>query len=408
VSDPFIGRTLGGRYEVLARLGVGGVGVVYQGRRVQLDRQVVIRVLPQSAAPSPEWRRRFEREARALSALAHPNIVPVTDFGIDGGVPYLVRELLQEKTLADLINEGPVSPARALDIVGQTLRALAFAHSQGIVHRDLKPANIFLQALPDHGDHLRLVDLGMAKFLEGASSPGPVENLSRGGVVLGTPSYLAPEQIKAERVDARADIYAAGVILFQLLAGRLPYVADTPEGVMEAHVSEPVPSLAKVRPDLSIARLLQPVINRALAKKPADRYPQALWMLSALEAIDGGSRAAPASAELAPTLKDLPPVRSARQALEPPTLKQLPPVPSARRAREPRSRPWRTAIALAVLAAAVTTGVTFLRRHRAPPVESEKPIAAQAPAPNLQTTPTPPAKAPAQPPPPTTAATAQT
>ena len=316
VPDPFIGRTLNGRYEVLARLGVGGVGVVYQGRQVQLDRLVAIKVLQQSAAASPEWRRRFEREARVLSALAHPNIVPITDFGIDGGVPYLVMELLQGKTLADLINEGPVSPARALDIVGQTLRGLAFAHRQAIAHRDLKPANIFLQALPDHADHVRLLDFGMAKFLEGASSPSPAENLSRVGVVFGTPSYMAPEQAKAERVDTRADIYAAGVILFQLLAGRLPYVADTPEGVMEAHVLEPVPSLAEVRPDLAIARLVQPVIDRAMAKKPAERYPQALWMLSALEALDGGSRAAATSAGLAPTptLKDLPPVRSARRA----------------------------------------------------------------------------------------------
>ena len=113
--------------------------------------------------------------------------------------------------------------------------------------------------------------------------------------MFGTPSYLAPEQVKAERVDTRADIYAAGVILFQLLAGRLPYVADTPEGVMEAHVREPVPSLAEVRPDLAIARRVQPVIDRAMAKKPADRYPQALWMLSALEALEGGARGAAAS-----------------------------------------------------------------------------------------------------------------
>ena len=335
VPDPFIGRTLNGRYDVLARLGAGGVGVVYQGRQVPLDRMVAIKVLQQSAAASPEWRGRFEREARVLSALAHPNVVTVTDFGIDGDVPYLVMELLQGKTLADLINEGPLSPARALDIVRQTLRGLAFAHGRGIAHRDLKPANIFLQALPDHADHVRLLDFGMAKFLEGTSSPGLAENLSLAGVVFGTPSYMAPEQAKAERVDTRADIYAAGAILFQLLAGRLPYVADTPEGIMEAHVREPVPSLAEARPDLSIARLVQPVIDRAMAKKPAARYPQALWMLSALEALDGGSGAAAASAELAPTLKDLPPVRRARRAPEPPTLKDLPPVRRARRAPEP-------------------------------------------------------------------------
>src|SRR6185369_1360575 len=129
--------------------------MVYQGRQVQLDRLVAIKVLQQSAAASPEWRRRFEREARALSALAHPNVVTVTDFGIDDDVPYLVMELLEGKTLAELIDEGPVTPARALDIVGQTLRGLAAAHGKGIVHRDLKPANIFLQALPDQADHVR-------------------------------------------------------------------------------------------------------------------------------------------------------------------------------------------------------------------------------------------------------------
>jgi hypothetical protein len=191
---------------------------------------------------------------------------------------------------------------------------------------------------------------------------------------------------------------------------------------MQAHVSEPVPSLAEVRPELSIARLVQPVIDRAMAKKPAGRYPQALWMLSALEALDGGSDAAAARADLAPTLKNLPPVRSTRRAPEPPTLKDLPPVPSARRAAEPptlkdlppvpsaraarapRAQPWRTAIALVVLAAAVATGVTFLRRQRGPLVESAKPVAAQAPAPTPHATPTPPAHAP----PPAAAAATQT
>jgi hypothetical protein len=390
VPDPFIGRTLSGRYEVLARLGVGSVGVVYQGRQVQRDRLVAIKVLHQSATASPEWRRRFEREARVVSALAHPNVVTLTDFGIDGDVAYLVMELLQGKTLAELSNEGPLSEARALDIVRQTLRGLAFAHRQAIAHRNLTPANIFLQALPDHADHVRLLDFGMANLLEDAKSPGEAD--SRVGVVFGTPSYLAPEQVKAERVDTRADIYAAGVILFELLAGRPPYVADTPEGVMEAHVSEPVPSLADVQPDLAIARLVQPVIDRAMAKKPAARYPQALWMLSALEALDGGSGAAATSADLGPQLKDLPPVR--RRAPEPSTLREPPRRPSA---RAPRARPWRTAAALAMVAAAVVAGVTLLRRQRGPLVESPEPVAAPAPAQTPRVTPTPPAPAPEPP-----------
>ena len=402
VPDPLIGRTLDGRYEVLARLGAGSASVVYQGQHVQLNRPVAIKLLPQSAAASPEWRRRFEREARALSALAHPNVVPLTAFGIDGGVPYLVMELLTGKTLAELIGEGPVTPARALDIVRQMLRGLSAAHDQAIAHRDLKPANIFLQALPDHADHVRLLDFGMAKFLEGVSSPSVAESQPRVGGVSGTPLYMSPEQAKAERVDTRADIYAAGAILFHLLAGRPPYVADTPEGVLEAHVSEPVPSLVKLRPELPIARRVQAVIDRAMAKKPADRYPKAMWMLSALEAIDGASPAAAANAEPAPTLKALPPV-SARRDREPPTLKQLSPV-SARRARQVGWPPRRTAMALVVLAASVTTGVTFLRRHRGPPVERAEPVAAQVPAPSPQV-PTAPA---AQPPPPTTAAAMQT
>jgi hypothetical protein len=376
VPDPFIGRTLNGRYEVLARLGGGG-GAVYRGRQVQLDRLVALKLLPQStaAAASPAWRRRFEREARGLSGLAHPNLVPVRDVGIDSGLPYLVMELLEGKTLADLIDEGPVSPARALDIVGQTLRGLAHAHRQGIAHGDLKPANIFLQSRPDHADHVRLLDFGTAAFLEGERAT----------------SYLAPEQIKAERVDTRADIYAAGAILFQLLAGRPPYVADTPEEVKEAHVFEPVPSIAEVRPDLSIARLVQPVLERAMAKRPAERYPQALWMLSALEALDGQSRAGTTGAELDPTLKDFSSARTAREAPEPTTVKDLSRLPGA---GAPRSRAWRTAIALSLLAAAVGGGVMFLRRHPGPLVESAAPVAAQAPAPEPQPTPPPPGPAP--------------
>ena len=182
-SDPLIGRKLDGRYEVLERLGAGGAGVVYRGLQVQLGRFVAIKVLHEETAASPEWRRRFEREARALSVLAHPNVVPVTDSGIDGGVPFLVMELLQGKTLGDLIKEGPVPLWRALNIARQTLRGLAFAHGQGIVHWDLKPTNVFLQALPDQDDHVRLLDFGMVKFLE-SSSARTAADLTRAGAVI--------------------------------------------------------------------------------------------------------------------------------------------------------------------------------------------------------------------------------
>src|SRR6188768_579097 len=192
---------LDGRYEVLGRLGEGGVGVVYRGRQVQLNRFVAIKVLHQDAAVIPEWRRRFEREARALSALAHPNVVPVTDSGIDRGVPYLVMELLQGKTLDDLIKEGPLPLWRALEIARQTLRGVAFAHGKGIVHRDLKPANVFLQSLPDQDDHVRLLDFGMAKFLDGTSARSMADTVTRVGAVFGSVAYMSPEQVKAAPSD---------------------------------------------------------------------------------------------------------------------------------------------------------------------------------------------------------------
>jgi serine/threonine-protein kinase len=284
-ADPLIGRKLDGRYEVLGRLGEGGVGVVYKGRQTQLGRLVAIKVLHQDAAAMGEWRKRFEREARALSALAHPNIVSVTDSGIDRGVPFLVMELLQGKTLAELIKEGPLPLWRALDIGRQLLRGLAFAHSKAIVHRDLKPANVFLQVLPDQADHVRLLDFGMAKFLDGSSARNVGETLTRVGAVFGTPAYMSPEQAKGGTADKRTDVYAAGALLFELLGGRRPFPQDTYEGVVMAHLTQPVPSLAKLRPELTVAPSFQPLLERAMAKKPASRFKDAAALLAALDAV---------------------------------------------------------------------------------------------------------------------------
>ena len=284
--DPLIGRKLDGRYEVVSRLGEGGVGVVYRGRQTKLGRFVAIKVLHQDAAAVPEWRKRFEREARALSTLAHPNVVSVTDSGIDGGVSFLVMELLQGKTLSDLIKEGPLPLWRSLDIARQLLRGLSFAHGKGIVHRDLKPANVFLQALPDQADHVRLLDFGMAKFLDESSSKNPAaDTLTRAGIVFGTPAYMSPEQAKGAASDARTDVYAAGVVLFELLAGRRPFVDPTYEGIVMEHLTQPVPQLAKVQTGFAAAPLFQPLVDKAMAKRPAARYKDAAAMLAALEAV---------------------------------------------------------------------------------------------------------------------------
>jgi predicted Ser/Thr protein kinase len=362
-TDPLIGRTLDGRYEVLGRLGEGGVGVVYRGRQTHLGRFVAIKVLHQDAAGIPEWRRRFEREAKALSALAHPNVVPVTDFGIDGGVPFLVMELLQGKTLGQLIKEGPLPLGRTLDIVRQTLRGLAFAHGKGIVHRDLKPANVFLQELPDQADHVRLLDFGMAKFLEGSGSRTVPENLTRAGIVFGTPAYMSPEQVKAGAVDARSDVYAAGILLFELLAGRRPFLADTYEGYLGAHLTQPVPALAKLRPKIPAARPFQALIERAMAKKPAERFADAGAMLAGLEAVMAKRQVAAAI------------VRSAGDREKP--------APDARNASPSGSRWGRRAIVVVTLAAGIGAAAAYLRHDRATPVE----IAAPPPEPQLEAAP---------------------
>jgi serine/threonine-protein kinase len=388
VPDPLLGRTLAGRYQVVGRLGEGGVGVVYRAKQEQLGRFVAIKVLHQDAAVIPEWRRRFEREARALSVLAHPNIVPVTDSGIDRGVPYLVMELLQGKTLGQLIKEGPLPLWRALDIARQTLRGLAFAHGKAIVHRDLKPANVFLQALPDQADHVRLLDFGMAKFLEGSSSRTMAENLTRVGVVFGTPAYMSPEQVKAAPVDARSDVYAAGVLLFELLAGQRPFNADSYEGYMGAHLTQPVPSLEKFRPGHASVPLLQPVVEKAMAKKAAARFKDAGAMLAALEA---------AIAKL-PTAATKDGRAEARRKPTPRPMRHI-------EARSSVSRFLRRAILMGALAAGLAVAaVVYLRGDGASPVETTPVKTAALPAPPPKLAP-PPRLAP--PPPPTPAPAAE-
>ncbi len=371
------------------RLGEGGAGVVYRARQAHLGRLVAIKVLHQETADSPEWRQRFEREARALSVLAHPNVVPVTDSGIDHGVPYLVMELLQGKTLGALVKEGPLPLWRALDIARQTLRGLAFAHGKGIVHRDLKPANVFLQALPDQEDHVRLLDFGMVKFLEGSSAR--TSELTRTGAIIGTPSYISPEQVKGAPADARTDVYAAGVLLFELLAGRRPFVADSAEGYIGAHLTQPVPSLAKVRPGIAGASMFQAVIERAMTKNPTGRFKDAAAMLAALE---------DASAKLPKAAL----IGASAQARRKTTLR-------AQSVARSGSRYWRHAIMLVALAGGIAAVEAYARRERAKPAEATalppqpprkaalpspkpapppKPALPAGPAPTASTTPPPP------------------
>jgi serine/threonine-protein kinase len=378
-ADPLIGRKLDGRYEVLERLGEGGAGVVYRGRQIHLGRFVAIKVLHQHTASSTEWRRRFQREAIALSVLAHPNVVPVTDFGVDDGVPFLVMELLEGQTLAALIKEGRLPFWRALEIARQTLRVLAFSHMKGVVHGDLKPSNVFLQALPDEADHVRLLDFGTAKFVASSSARDPAE-LTRAGVTIGTPAYMAPEQMKGAPTDPRTDVYAAGLVLFELLAGRRPFAADSPEGYLAAHLTAPVPSLAKVRPRVAHASLFQSVVEQAMAKKPAERFDDAYAMAVALEDLVARLPAAVVSGGSA----------EARR-------KTLPRAPSA---APSRSRVWPRVMLLVTLAVGIAAVREYLRHDGAKQVKTSP--APSLPSPQPEPPPAPPVKvqAPVDPEPP--------
>jgi serine/threonine-protein kinase len=376
-ADPLIGRKLDGRYEVLERLGEGGAGVVYRGRQIHLGRFVAIKVLHQHTASSTEWRRRFQQEAMALSVLAHPNVVPVTDFGVDNGLPYLVMELLEGRTLGALIKEGPLPFGRALEIARQTLRVLAFSHIKGVVHHDLKPTNVFLQALPDQADHVRLLDFGLAKFVEGSSARAPARP-TRPGVMIGTPAYMSPEQVKGAPTDETTDVYAAGVVLFELLAGRRPFLAESSEGYLAAHLAAPVPSLAKLRPKLACASLFQAVVERAMAKKSAERFKDAYEMAVALEDVVARLPAAAVSGGSAdPRRNAMPPARSA-----PPS----------------GSRFWPRAMLLVTLAVGIVAVEEYLRHERAHQATTTGVPAAQPAPPPTPPTPSLPPPAPEPPP----------
>jgi len=270
-----------GRYRIDAHLGAGGVGAVYAGTQVALGRPVAIKILHEGVHAS--FTQRFEREAKALAALRHPNIVAVTDYGVCEDIPYLVMELLEGETLAYRLLHGPLPPERVLTLTRQLLRAVGFVHEQGLVHRDLKPGNLFLERLPDGEQRLKLLDFGLAKFMQGdPNSKEPA--VTRAGDIVGTPAYIAPEQVAGDTVDARADTYGTGVMLFQMLSGRVPFEGE-PVEQLKSHLVAPVPLLRDANPQLRPRSEVDVFLQRAMAKQREARFQTCTDMLAALEAI---------------------------------------------------------------------------------------------------------------------------
>src|SRR5690349_2434697 len=284
-GDSLIGSTLSGKYRIDERLNEGGMGTVYRGTHVLMDKTVAIKVLRPSLAADEKIVARFSREARAASRISHPKALSVTDFGEDeSGHVFLVMEFLSGKTLKQVIrDEGPLPLARVVDITRQVGDALHAAHSQGVVHRDLKSDNIMLLDTMT-GDHVKVLDFGIAKINE---PDGVVDtNLTAPNLVIGTPQYMSPEQCSQDsEIDARSDIYSLGVILYEMLVGHVPFSGDSPTMVMMKHLQEPVPSVMEERSDLpaSVAR----VVARAMAKVRDNRYQNVAELIEDLTIAAG-------------------------------------------------------------------------------------------------------------------------
>ena len=237
-----------GPYEIIAPLGAGGMGEVYRARDPQLGREVAIKILPSFLSRDPDRLRRFEQEARAAAALNHPNILAVYQMGTHDGAPYLVSELLEGSTLRDQLLRGTLPVRKAVDYAIQTARGLAAAHEKGIVHRDLKPENLFLTK----DGRIKILDFGLAKLIQhpGASDPGS-PTMTEGtepGVVLGTVGYMSPEQVRGQTADDRADLFALGAILYELLTGKRAFHKPTSAETMSAILNEEPPSASQITP----------------------------------------------------------------------------------------------------------------------------------------------------------------
>ena len=270
------GRDIG-RYHIVERLGEGGMATVYKAYDNRLERYVAIKVIRTDMfAPSvlEEVLKRFEREAKALARLAHPHIVKVHDYGDFEGMPYLIMEYLPGGTLKRFTGK-PLNFVEAARLLAPVARALEFAHKQNILHRDIKPANILI----DQSGQPMLTDFGIAKILETGETTG----LTASGVGIGTPEYMAPEQGIGSVVDARADIYALGVVFYELITGRRPYSADTPMAVLVKHINEPLPRARQFIPELP--EEVEAVLFKALAKKPDERYADMGAFANALENV---------------------------------------------------------------------------------------------------------------------------
>jgi serine/threonine protein kinase len=295
-GDALIGRVINDRYRIVSALARGGMGTVYRANQAPLGRLVALKVLdPNYKGDSdPEFHKRFFLEASIASKLTHPNTVTIFDYGkTDDDIFYIAMELLDGRTLhRALRDEGPFPPERAMHIARQICRSLREAHGHGVIHRDLKPANVYLVEHGDERDFVKVLDFGLVKNVDDKG-----EELTHTGVFMGSPKYMSPEQIRGERVDGRVDIYALGVILFEMLTGKVPYDRPNSVNILMAHISEPIPSMASVNPKANVPAELEDLVRMCLAKTPDERFSSMNEVLVALTHASGGLSSGTVSGE---------------------------------------------------------------------------------------------------------------
>src|SRR5450432_2557229 len=290
-NDPMIGTLAAGRYRVMKLLGEGGMGQVYLAEHVAIEKRVALKVLRAEYATKGDIVPRFQQEAISASRIKHPNVLDVFDFGqLDNGCFFLAMEYLEGCDLADEITRRHVlDAATGIRVSMQICRALAAAHANGVVHRDMKPENVFLQRTADGEEIVKIVDFGIAQLRSKDDAVETKRRLTRTGMIFGTPEYMAPEQASGKHADLRADIYAVGIIMYEMFTGAVPFTGETFLGVLSKHLSEVAPAMNVVYTDLTISAQLQTVIMRALEKDPAVRYQT---MLEFAQAITGTPDAA--------------------------------------------------------------------------------------------------------------------
>lgn len=280
-AEALVGRVIAGKYKLLEKLGAGAMGAVYKATDAQ-GKLCAVKVMEATAVSNPALRERFEREAKALELVKHPNVLEIRDFGVDAGLPFLVMELLEGRTLEEMVVEHTPDPATGIELAKDVLRGLGNAHAAGVLHRDLKSENVFV-VWDGQRWRCKLLDFGLVKF-EGDQAASQ-KKLTMQGSVFGSPAYMSPEQATGMPLDARGDVYSAGIVLYELITGSWPFEAEGQMEMMRAHLLEPPPPLASKREGLQVRPELEAVVMKALAKKKDQRYANAGEFLAALEAV---------------------------------------------------------------------------------------------------------------------------